>query len=75
MTHSLKIRRVGSSLGVILTKEVANELNVGEGDTIYLTKGSEGFRVVAHDPGFSKAMDSYKKISRRYRNTFRELSK
>ena len=75
MTHPLKIRQVGSSLGVLLPREVANDLNVKEGDTIYLTQGQEGFRVVAHDPDFSKAMESYQKIARSYRNTFRELSK
>ena len=75
MTHALKIRQVGSSLGVILPKEVANDLNIGKDDTIFLTKGEDGFRVVANDPGFSKAMESYKKVARRYRNTFRALAK
>jgi putative addiction module antidote len=75
MTHALKIRHVGSSLGVILPKEVASDLNVKEGDTLYLTRGQEGFRVVAHDPDFPTVMQSYRKIARRYRNTFRELAK
>lgn len=75
MTHALKIRKVGSSLGVLLPKEIASDMNVSEGDTIYLTTGQEGFRVVAHDPNFPKVMESYRKISRRYRNTLRELAK
>jgi len=75
MTHTLKVRQVGSSLGVILPKEVANDLNVKQGDTLYLTRGQEGFRVVAHDPDFPAVMQSYRKIARRYRNTFRELAK
>jgi putative addiction module antidote len=75
MTHPLKIRQVGSSLGVILPKEVANDLNVKKGDTIYLESGSGGFRVVAHDPDFPKVMASYRKVARRYRNTLKELSK
>jgi putative addiction module antidote len=75
MTHTLKVRHVGSSLGVILPKEVADDLNVKQGDTLYLTRGEEGFRVVAHDPDFATVMQSYRKIARRYRNTFRELAK
>jgi putative addiction module antidote len=75
MTHPLKIRKVGSSLGVLLPKEVAGELEVGEGDIIYLTQGKEGYRVVAHDPDFARVMESYRKISGRYRNTLRELAK
>lgn len=75
MTHTLKVRNVGSSLGVILPKELAHDLNVKEGDSLYLTRGKEGFRLVAHDPDFPTVMASYRKLARRYRNTFRELSK
>ena len=75
MTHALKVRHVGSSLGVILPKEVADDLNVKPGDTLYLARGEEGFRVVAHDPDFPTVMQSYRKIARRYRNTFRQLAK
>jgi hypothetical protein len=30
---------------------------------------------IAHDPDFQTVMQSYRKIARRYRNTFRELAK
>ena len=75
MTHALKLRPFGSSVGVIVPKEILSSLNVKEGDTLFLTQGKDGFRVVAHDPNFEKAMEIYRRGARKYRNTLRELSK
>jgi putative addiction module antidote len=75
MTHALKLRPFGSSVGVIIPKEVLGSLNVAEGDTVYLTQGQDGYRVVAHDPNFAQAMDIYHRGAKKYRNTLRELSK
>jgi putative addiction module antidote len=75
MTHALKLRPFGSSVGVIIPKEVLGSLNVKEGDTVFLAQGQDGYRVVAHDPNFAKAMDIYRRGASKYRNTLRELSK
>jgi len=75
MTFALKLRPFGSSVGVIIPKEILGTLNVKEGDTVYLTHGSDGYQVVAHDPNFAKAMDVYRRGASKYRNTLRELSK
>ena len=75
MAHPLKLRPFGSSVGVIIPKEVLGNLNVAEGDTIYLTQGQDGYRVVAHDPNFAKAMEVYKGVAKKYRNTLKELAK
>lgn len=75
MTHALRLRPFGRSIGVIIPKEVLRSLNVEEGDTVYLTQGQDGYRVVAHDPNFAKAMEIYHGAAKKYRNTLRELSK
>jgi putative addiction module antidote len=75
MAHALKFRPFGSSVGVIIPKEVLGNLNVAEGDTVYLTEGPDGYRVVAHDPNFGKAMEIYRLVAKDYRNTLRELAK
>jgi putative addiction module antidote len=75
MTHALKLRPFGSSVGVIIPKEILGSLNVAEGDTVYLTQGADGYRVVAHDPNFAQAMEIYRRGAKKYRNTLRELSK
>jgi len=75
MTHALKLRPFGSSVGVIIPKEVLGNLNVTEGDTVFLTQGQDGYRVVAHDPNFAHAMEIYRRGAKKYRNALRELSR
>ena len=74
MTHTLKVRSIGSSRGIIIPRGVLERMNLEKGDALYLAEDADGYRLVAHDPGFAKAMASYRKIARRYRNTFRELA-
>jgi len=74
MTHAIKVRHVGNSLGFILPKEILGQLNISEGDTVYLTQGPEGYRVVAHDPNFAQAMELYRKGANRYRNALKKLA-
>ena len=75
MTLELRIRRVGNSLGVVLPKEALAQLNVGDGDQIYITEAPGGFRLTAADPGFAKQMEVAEKGMRRYQNALRELAK
>jgi len=75
MKLELKIRKLGNSLGVVLPKEAAALLNVGEGDSLYVTEAPGGFRLTATDPEFAKQMEMAEKGMRRYRNSLRELAK
>jgi len=38
MAFETKVRRIGTSLGVIIPKEKLDELGVGEGDTIIISR-------------------------------------
>lgn len=72
----LKVRRVGNSLGVVLPREVANRLKVGEGETVFLTETPDGgYRISSYDPEFAQKMEKAEEIMSRYRNTLRALSK
>lgn len=76
MVVELKLRKIGNSVGVVLPKEALARLNVNEGDVLFLTDGADGsFRITAGDPSFADKMAIVEKISRRYRNTLRELAK
>jgi putative addiction module antidote len=75
MVIDLKIRKVGNSLGVILPKEVLTHLNVNEGDNLTLTESQDGDRLNSANPEFSKTMQVFESLNRRYRNTLRELAK
>lgn len=73
---NLKVRKVGNSLSVILPKEAAARLKVGEGDSLFLTESPDGsFRITPYDPSFEEKMKKAEDVMGRYRNTLRELSK
>lgn len=72
----LKIRAVGSSLGVILPKEVLQRMNVLEGDEVFLTEApGGGYRLTPHTPEFEAWMRAAEDAVKRYRNALHELAK
>jgi putative addiction module antidote len=75
MTLELKVRKIGNSLGVVLPKEALSRLNVEEGDTLTLSESQDGIRLTAANPAFADTMAVFESLSRRYRNTLRELAK
>lgn len=60
---------------MILPKEALDALNVGDGDTIYLTAGPDGFRVTANDPEFARQMAVAQGVAKKRRNVLRALAK
>jgi len=75
MAYKSKIRRVGNSLGILLPKELLEEMRVREGDELSFDKTTGGYKVSPSDPRFERLMAAYKDVASRYRNTFRELAK
>ena len=72
----LKIRKIGSSLGVILPKEVLALLRLNEGDRVHVTEAPDGsLRLTAYDPEFERQMTAARKGTSKYRNTLRALAK
>ncbi|MGA2715076.1 MAG: AbrB/MazE/SpoVT family DNA-binding domain-containing protein [Bryobacteraceae bacterium] len=72
----LKIRKFGSSLGVVLPKEVINRLHIGDGEPLFLIEAPDGgYRLTPYDPGFEKKMAKADDIISRYRNTLHVLSR
>lgn len=75
MAKKLTVRRVGNSLGVILPKEVLDQLRVEEGDTLDYSASKDGVRLSAANSDFAKELAIFKSLSRRYRNALGELAK
>jgi putative addiction module antidote len=71
----LKVTQVGNSLGVILPREVLSELNLEKGDSLFLTRSPEGYRVTKTDPDFAEKMRVAREIMRKRHNVLRELAK
>ncbi len=76
MAYSTKVRKIGNSLGVILPKEALAEMQVEEGQALFLTKTPDGgFRLTPGDAEFERQMDIGRDLMKRYRNALRELAK
>lgn len=75
MTATLKLGRIGNSVGVILPKDVLAKLRVREGDVLYLTEAPDGYRISQYDPEFARQMEVAEEVMRRRRDALRELAK
>lgn len=72
---TLKIRRVGNSACVILSKEMLTELGVEIGDEVQAVKTARGYELTAFDAELDDALKWIEKGAKRYRNTLRALAK
>jgi len=75
MAAMVKVRKVGNSLGVILTKDVVESLGVAEGDELFAIRTPEGIRLTPFDPDFATAIESTREYMRRHRDALHELAK
>jgi putative addiction module antidote len=72
----LKIRPVGSSLGVILPKETLERMKLGKDDEVFLTEvPGNGYRLTPYNPEFERQMGIVEEVAKRRRNVLRELAK
>jgi putative addiction module antidote len=72
---SLKLRKIGNSVGVILPQATLDALRVSEGDTVYLTDAAEGYRITPYNPDFAAQMKIAQKIMKKRKNALRELAR
>ncbi len=75
MTDKLKVRQIGNSAGVVLTKEMLSKLGVGIGDDLHVVDTPKGLEFTVFDDQFDDALKWIEKGAKRYRNTLRALSK
>jgi hypothetical protein len=70
MTTKLRVRKIGSGLGVSLPKDLGFE----EGDELYAIRTTEGLHLTRLDPDFDEAMDAAGDFIRRYPNLMKALA-
>jgi len=73
--QKLKLRKVGGSVGVILPKEVLDNLRLSDGDEVFIEANQTGINLSPLDPDFEATMDAFERTRKKYRNAFRELAK
>ena len=70
-----KLTQMGSSVGVILPKEVLARLKVEKGDTLFVTEATNGVTLTPYDPGLDEQIAAGREFMREFRDTFHQLAK
>jgi putative addiction module antidote len=73
--QTLKVRKIGNSLGIIIPREMQETLRVEEGDVLYSSPTEQGVELTPYDPDFEVAMKAFERTRRKYRNALKELAK
>jgi putative addiction module antidote len=72
----LQIRKIGNSLGLILSKELLARLKLKEGDQLYVVEQTErGVKLTPYDPKHAKAIEIARRSFRTYADTYKALAK
>ena len=74
MATTAKIIAIGNSAGIILPKETLARLNVEKGDSVFITEGSQGIRLVPFDQDFATQMEAAREIMRENRDVLQRLA-
>lgn len=75
MTETLKIRKVGNSLGLILSQATLKSLNLEEGDQLYMVQTPEGLMLTPYDPEFAETLSDARDFMKSHRDAFKTLAK
>ena len=71
---TLKVRKVGNSLGFTLPTEVVQILRVKEREVLYLTEVPGGLRLSRFNPYFWEEIEIAEDFLMRYKNALHELT-
>ncbi|TVQ68906.1 MAG: AbrB/MazE/SpoVT family DNA-binding domain-containing protein [Balneolaceae bacterium] len=70
-----KIRKVGNSLGLILPKQLVEELHLKTGDKLSIEKKGSGIELQPVDQEFEDWAEAYRQLNKDYKDVLKELSK
>jgi len=74
MATAVKVTTLGSSVGIVLPKEILNRLHVEKGDTVYITEAPEGVLLSAYDERFARNLDAMERVMRENRDVLKRLA-
>ena len=74
MVRSVKVRKVGSSLGVVLPNRLLTELGLDEGDELYAVLKSDGILLTAHDPETLRVLEDTRDFMHRHAGAMKKLA-
>lgn len=72
---SLKLRKVGTSTGLVLPKEMLGHLHAREGQELFAIETPTGYTITTLDPRVQKQVEMGEAFIDRYRDVFAVLAK
>ena len=73
--HTLKLTQIGNSVGAVFPRELLSQLQLDEGDLLYVTNSPDGLRMTKHNPEFAQQMEAARQIMKNRRAVLHELAK
>jgi putative addiction module antidote len=73
--NSLKLRKIGNSLGVILPADVLSQMNASEGDELFLTQNRRGISLTTLSRQQARQMEMAQKLMEENFEMLRMLAK
>ena len=70
-----KLRKIGNGYGVLLPKQVIENLRLEEGTELMVRESEAGIELSPYDAEFSKQVEAFRRTESRHRNSYRELAK
>lgn len=70
-----KIRNVGNSLGVILPKQLVDELHLKTGDKVSIERKGSNLEIRPIDPEFEDWAEAYREVNTDYKDVLKALAK
>ncbi len=75
MVRSVRLRKMGGSVGATLPKDLADRFHLEPGDDVLAVETAHGILLSPYDPDVEEGLAIAAEVQRRYRNALRELAK
>ncbi|HEY4011255.1 MAG TPA: hypothetical protein VGM11_13960 [Acidobacteriaceae bacterium] len=71
----LKVRKIGNGYGVLLPKQLLEDMALEEGSLVDVDKVGNVFQLTPVDEEFTRQVEAFLRTEPQHRNTYRELAK
>lgn len=75
MVRSVRLRRMGGSVGATLPRDMAQRLHLEAGDEVLAVETANGILLSPYDPEVEEGLAIAVEAQKRYRRALRELAK
>lgn len=75
MVHSIRLKKIGGSVGAILPKELLRRKHLAANDEVFVIETPDGILLTAVDPATSVALAAYAEVARENRAALAALEK